>query len=103
MWVVGGHAGIDHVGKHAFIVAYLKFLRIRIKSEFLHQLNNTLVPILEIFRIPCISVHGFTSSLNVSPLPARSLARNVLKEDQISSLRWICTVWKLGSWICEKY
>ena len=27
---------------------------------------------------------------------ARSLAKKALKEGQMSSLRWICTVWKFG-------
>ena len=92
--IVRGHAGIDHVREHLVVVAHLEFLGIGIESVLFHQLDDTLVPLLKVFD-GILRRHG--GSGYAASSRTRSLARKVLKEAHISSLRWICTVRKLGS------
>ena len=50
VWVMGGHPGINHVGEHLLIITDLELLRVGIQAEPLNQLDDPLIPFLQIFN-----------------------------------------------------
>jgi hypothetical protein len=55
MGIMRGHAGVNHVSKHVLMITDLEFLRVRVESELMNDLNDSTVPNFQIFdRI----IHG---------------------------------------------
>src|SRR6267378_4294297 len=107
MRVMRRHAGVRHVAEHPVVIAELEFLRIEVESELGGLGANPCVPLDEIFDGPGLQARRLVSSCRrthdsftrAHDSFTLSLARNALNDGQMSSLRSISTVWKLGAWI----
>src|SRR6266852_3983453 len=120
MRVMRRHPGVRHVAEHPVVIAKLEFLRIEVEAELGGLGANPFVPLDEIVDRPggeawrlasscrrahffnlascCLRAHDSFTRTHYDSL-TRSLARNALNDGQMSSLRSISTVWKLGAWI----
>ena len=95
---MGGHAGVGHVPQHLAVIADFEFLGKTIQSEFVDLLSNSPIPFNQVFEVVGGHLAGGIKRWFAHSF-MRSLARNALKEGQMSSLRSISTVWKFGAWI----
>src|ERR1700688_2143746 len=111
MRIMRRHPGVRHVAEHPVVIAELEFLRIVVEAELGGLRANPRVPLDEIFDGPggqarrlagsCRGAHDCFTRTHPDSF-TRSLARNALNDGQMSSLRSIRTVWKLGAWIRRK-
>src|SRR6266481_7682267 len=111
MRVMRWHARVRHVAGQPVVIAELEFLRIVVEAELGGLDANPGVPLDEIFDRPgrqarrlvgsCRGAHDSFTRTHPDSF-TRSLARNALNDGQMSSLRSISTVWKLGAWIRRK-
>src|ERR1700730_14867841 len=108
MRIMRRHPRVRHVAKHPVVIAELEFLRIEVEVELGGLGANPGVPLDEILYRPggqarrlVGSCRGANDSFTRTHPDSftRSLARNALNDGQMSSLRSISTVWKLGAWI----
>ena len=79
--------------EHLVVVAELELLRVAVEAELLDLLADASVPVLEVLQ----GVVGHDRGPQACSRAPRSLARNALKDGQMSSLRSISTVWKLSA------
>src|SRR5579875_1369719 len=92
------HARVRHIAQHPAVIAQLEFLRVAVQAELRNLLADALIPFDQVLERVVRHRKCSAPARRLCPQAcAFSLARNALKEGQMSSLRSISTVWKLGA------